>query len=91
MLATAIDALLEKNVLKALDLLCQQFKAVELAQQDGSWRGARHLNPLADASDTALSPGERSRLYAAEMKEVKDQKVIQDYGGRTGGQRSDKR
>ena len=84
-LAASIDALLEKDVLYVLDLLTQQFKAVELAEQEKSWSAAKHLNPLANMSATSLSGGERERLLREEQREAKTARLMDQFSGRGGG------
>ena len=81
-LAAAADALLVGDVVKALDLILQQFRAVELAQSSGSWLGARHLIPVPTSEVTTLSVTDTERLYKQEQRDAKALKAIQELAHR---------
>ena len=72
-LASAVDVWLKGEVAHAADMLIQQFKAVENAQTEGSWRLARHLQAAPASRVTSLPDGERDRLLRAEEKELRRQ------------------
>ena len=81
-LAAAADALLVGDLVKALDLILQQFRAVELAQATGSWMGARHLIPVPTSEVTTLSVTDTERLYKQEQRDAKAAKTFQELSQR---------
>ena len=83
MLGSAIDALLCDDVCRGLDLLCQQFKAVEMAQREG-WIAARHLNPVADSIVPTLRDSEREDLCRQERHDISVAKMQKEYAGSRG-------
>ena len=84
LLAAALDAILRRDLPRAADLLSCQFKAVELAQREGNWHAAKHLNPVADATVSALDEEEKERLYRQEKTDLKHAKLASDFNRRGG-------
>jgi len=81
-LASALDCLMEGNVVRACDILAQRFRAVELAAQEGNWNVARHLQLVGDARVTSLSQAEREAAILQEKNENK-YRTMQQQGGRS--------
>jgi len=68
-LACALDHLMKGDVPRACDVLAQRFKAVELAAQEGSWRGARHLQIAGDSRVSTLMQREKEAAMIQERHE----------------------
>ena len=67
----AIDHMLEGRVSEAGDVLAQRFKAVEMADAEGGWSVAKHLELVPEAQVTAISQKEREQLARLEKTEWK--------------------
>ena len=71
-LATALDLLIEGKQVHALDLLCQRFKAVELAMNEGgNWMLAQHLELLPQQRGSVVQDDEKEAAVKLEMKQSK--------------------
>ena len=79
-LASAIDLLCQGKVARAADLLAQRFKSVEMADGEGHWRGAKHVDLIPEARVTCMEPREREAVAALERAELKLKKDLSTPG-----------
>ena len=70
-LATALDLLISGKVPEATDILSQRFQAVEMADNEGSWATARHLELLPEAKVSSVTAESRRRALKLEKAEIK--------------------
>ena len=71
-LATALDMLIEGQQVRAMDLLVQRFKALELAMQEGGvWTVAQHLELLPTLKGTVVQEDERELALKQERRSSK--------------------
>ena len=71
LLAQAVDAMLDGNMARALDMLILRFQAVEMSHADGHWQYARHLLPLREAGVSSTSRSLREGVLREERREIK--------------------
>ena len=64
-LATAVDYICQNDTLRALDLLVQRIKALELAHSQGSWTQASQIELIQLDDQTAIS---RQEIKAAQQE-----------------------
>ena len=87
-LTKAIDSLLDGRSAAALDLLTQQFKAVELAHTDGHWKNARHLIVVPGSKISTLTEEEVAVLMREEKHVLERARLAAAAGGKGGNHRS---
>ena len=76
LLAEALDSILRGQITRAADLLSCQFKGVEMAQREGGWHAAKHLNPVSTAHVSAVDDDEREDLYKQERHDLKNREMV---------------
>ena len=70
-LAETIDSVLSGDVVRALDILCMRFQAVETSSMQGKWEVARHLQLTGDGKVSCVDDRLMSAAMTAERQERK--------------------
>ena len=70
-LAEAMDAVLNGDVTRALDVMCMRFQAVETASVQGKWEIAKHLQLVGDGRVSCVDDKVMSAAMNAERLEKK--------------------
>ena len=97
-LATAVDYICQNDSLRALDVLLQRLKALEVSQAQGNWTQAAELELVMTHDQTAVF---RQELKAAQQEVKADLELQKDprrrtwrpqrwYEGGEGGEKEDK-
>ena len=78
-LGTAMDYLLQGNVVAGLDVLSQRFKTVEASETEG-WAMARHLQLVSDTGVSSLPRREREMIAKQEKDDLKLKALMKGKG-----------
>ena len=82
-LAVAIDLVLAGDATRALDILVQRFKALELAATDSAgWAAAQHMELVASDYAGTTGQAEKAEVYKAEVRARKlRERLMSKKGG----------